>query len=760
MARIKDLGGRPAIFIGDTPYPPMMATIRTRRDRDIDFDKEYFENLGKSGIKIYFLICDTVDLYPEAFELFDREARLLLEAVPDAYIIPRIGMHPTNEWIEDNPDECIKYSDGESPSCHLFSESYETELPRHYSLASEKWREDRGEALRRTIEMIRALPYSDRIIGYFLAAGGTSEWYYMLPVTDTKMKRTMGHSPAFKREFSRYLREKYGTDENLRAHWHDETASIDDPKIPEFDKHYFVSTVDDDSNVPKVRMYANSNKTPAPKNGYNFGSFPDLEVACDVYDFYRAWNLATAESVLHFARVIKSVDPEYLVGAFYGSQGCINHVQSSSTGGCLKVLDDPNVDFLAAPGVYEFRFAGGCTGQREVQDSFALRNKIYIVEDDVRTLGEGEYHKSLYQIYDMEDSVNVLKREFGRTLCEDVQSWWFDQLIGGRRYKYPEIYELFTRQNEIAKEAYTLDRHKRSEIAIILDEESMQASSLHTTRDTVELFRNYEMPRIGAPVDQYYHNDMANPEMPDYKLYVFLNVFVLTPEEREAIHRKLAKNHATALWLYAPGMIDPTKTHGKISAEHIESLTGIKCAIEDNRHDSVFRWNGKEHKMSIRLDKRELFGWFDRKRILGLVGQRFDGRYQYDTYMYPTVYSIDEDADNLAYFLTTGLPAVTVKECEDFTSVLHGAKFLKNKTLREIARYAGCHIYNEEDDTLYANRNYLTIHSSKSEKKHLTFPEPVTLVEVYEGKTYAEEAVEVEFDMYLGETKMFRIKRA
>ena len=103
---------------------------------------------------------------------------------------------------------------------------------------------------------------------------------------------------------------------------------------------------------------------------------------------------------------------------------------------------------------------------------------------------------------------------------------------------------------------------------------------------------------------------------------------------------------------------------------------------------------------------------------------------------------------------------MTVKECEDFTSVLHGAKFLKNKTLREIARYAGCHIYNEEDDTLYANRNYLTIHSSKSEKKHLTFPEPVTLVEVYEGKTYAEEAVEVEFDMYLGETKMFRIKRA
>ncbi len=759
MAEIRNHNGRPAIFINGEVYPPMMATVRTRNGRDIEFDRDYFVNLGKSGIKIYFLICDTVDLYPEAFDLFDKEARALLDAIPDAYIIPRIGMHPTNEWIENNPDECIRYSDGDSPSCHLFSESYETDIPRHYSLASREWREERSAALIKTLNMIKDLPYSDRIIGYFLAAGGTSEWYYMLPTIDQKNKRTMGYSPAFKREFSKYLTEKYGTDENLRAHWKNPKASLNDPPIPEYAKHYFVSEIDDDCNVPKVRMYANSNKLPAPKNGYNFGSFADLESASDVYDFYRAWNLATAESVTHFAGVIKSVDPGYLVGAFYGSQGCINHVQASSTGGCLKVLDNPNVDFLAAPGVYEFRRPGGCTGQREVQDSFALRNKIYIVEDDVRTLAEGEYHKALYQIYDMTDSLNVLKREFGRTLCEEVQSWWFDQIIGGRRYKYPEIYELFAKQNAIAKEAYSLDRQKNSEIALILDEESMQACSLHTTRDTVELFRNYEMARVGAPIDQYYHNDMSNPDMPDYKLYVFLNTFLITPEEREVIHKKLRRNNATALWLYAPGLIDPSKTEGKVSAENVRLLTGIACNIDNERHDSIFRWNGEPHNLSTLLDKRELFGDFDRKRILGLVGQRFDGRYQYDTYMYPTVYSVDKDAKNLAYFLTTGLPAVTVKECDGFTSILHGGKFLKNKTLREAARFADVHIYNEEDDTLYANKNYLTIHSSKTEKKHLKFPETVTLYEVYEDKVYAEGVTEVEFDMYLGETKMFRIKR-
>ena len=147
MAEIKNLNGRPAIFIGDKPYPPMMATIRTMRNgNEIVFDKNYFENLGKSGVKIYFLICDTLWLKPNAVELFETEARALLEAVPDAYIIPRIGMHPTIEWIKEHPDECVRYSDGTSPGVHLFSESYETDLPAHYSLASQKWREDAGRA--------------------------------------------------------------------------------------------------------------------------------------------------------------------------------------------------------------------------------------------------------------------------------------------------------------------------------------------------------------------------------------------------------------------------------------------------------------------------------------------------------------------------------------------------------------------------------------------------------------------------------------
>ena len=34
-----------------------------------------------------------------------------------------------------------------------------------------------GKALKEFCDEVDSLPFADRVIGYFLAAGGTSEWY-------------------------------------------------------------------------------------------------------------------------------------------------------------------------------------------------------------------------------------------------------------------------------------------------------------------------------------------------------------------------------------------------------------------------------------------------------------------------------------------------------------------------------------------------------------------------------------------------------
>ncbi len=760
-AEIRKHNGISTIFIDGVPHTSPAAFIRTRtRDESnnvtVHFDKEYFESLGESGVKLYFIECNTLWLQPDALKIFDEEARLLLDAIPDAYIIARFGMHPTNEWILRNPDECVKYSDGESPSAHLFTESYEAEMPHWYSLCSHKWREDAGKALVETWKEVMKLPYYDRIICCFPTGGSTSEWGYKVPLVDSKNKRCLGYSKAFKREFSDYLLRKYGTDDALQKAWNDPTATIADPSVPTYEEHYFSGAVDGHAANPPQKMRANAEVPPAINYGTHFGSFIDFENHMRVYDFYRCWHEGTARSQVYFAKLIKEISPDRLVGTCYGAQGCSDVVRSGRSAGTRLIMESGAIDFVENPSVYENRWPGGSTAQRVVQDSYTLHNMVYMCQDDTRTLAENRFFKEKYHVFDMEDSINIMKREFGKCVCDDMKQWWFDQLVGGKRYNYPEILALLKKQHEIQKEAYSLDRTKQREIAYIFSEESITSVSHQTTRDLIELFRSYEMNYVGASGDQYYHNDMADPLMPSYKMYVFFNVFVLTEKEREVIKAKLKKDNAVAVWVYGSGFIDP-EADVKMSVEHIRDLTGIDVAVENDKFDAVLRFNGEKHPISKELDSRAFFGTFNRRRPVGL-GNPTAAHY-HETYLYPQFYSVDEEAKTIANFLTTDRPAVSVKECDGYTSVFYGSKSLDRTTVRSLAKFAGVHIYSNSEDVIYTSQNYITFHAASGGKKTLRFPEPCDVVEVYEERHYGQNVTEIEFDCHFGETKMFRIRK-
>ena len=758
-AEIKKHNGISTMFLDGVPHTSPAVFVRTRtRDENnnltIHFDKEYFQELSKAGIKIFFLECNTTWLQPDALEGFDKEARLLLDAIPDAYIIARFGTHPNNEWLENNPDECVKYSDGESPSAVLFTESYEAVMPHWYSLCSQKWREDAGKALVDTWKEVMKLPYYDRIICCFPTGGSTSEWGYKVPLIDAKNKRCLGYSKAFKREFSDYLLRKYGTDEALQKAWKDKNATISNPSIPTYEEHYFAGAVDTAAANPTTKILANAKVPPAFNNGTHFGSFIDFENHMKVYDFYRCWHEGTARSQIYFAKLIKEISPDRLVGTCYGAQGCSNVVTSGRSAGTRLIMESGVIDFIENPSVYENRWPGGSTAQRVVQDSFSLHNMVYMCQDDTRTLAENRFFKEKYHVFDMEDTLNIMKREFGKCVCDDMKQWWFDQLVGGMRYKYPEIYTLFQKQHKIQTEAYSLDRKKQREIAYIFSEESINSVSHLSNRDLVELFRSYEMNYVGASGDQYYHNDMANPEMPSYKMYVFLNVFVLTEKEREVIKAKLKKDNAVAVFVYGSGFIDP-EADQRMSVDHIKDLTGIDIAVENDKFDAVFRYNGEEHEISKQLGKREFYGTFNQRRPLGL-GNPTAAHY-YETYLYPLFYSVDKTAVNVAKFLTSDRTAVSVKKCDGYTSVFFGSKSLDRKTVKSVAKFAGVHIYCDSEDVVYTSKNYITFHASSSGKKIINLPNTCDVFEVYEEKYYGKSTKSFEFYADFGETKMFRL---
>lgn len=764
-ARIENRNGEPAIVIDGVACPPMGMVTHIRKP-------EYLRHLGESGFRVFFIPAETrwfnpgktitdengvEHVEPNGIDQFKQDAEMLLRQVPDAYIFLRLYLNPPVSWVESHSEELMRYNDGSTQPAILASNDKLYSLPGMYSLCSEAWRRDCDKAMAEFFDEIDALPYAGRIVGFFLGAAGTNEWYPINPLTDTKKKTYADFSPSFRREFSGYLRKKYGTEEALRRAWRRGDASFDNPVIPDIESRCFTHI--DDVILDALFHYESSTRIIGktiemnPKKESNLGIFLNADDFQYVADFYHAWHQGTADTIIHFAGTVKRRYKDKLVGAFYGAYGCTDFFDFSTAEATLSIMDSGKVDFLAAPGVYNNREPGGYVAQREMNDSFRLRGQIYVAEEDSRTHRETDFYRDAMGVYTVKDSFTTLKRDFARNLCEETYAWWLDQHEGGGRYMDENLYGLFRRQNEIARFAYSIDRTKANDIALIYDQESVHYVSQNTSATMLDYYRTSDLGRIGAPVDYYFHNDMANPKMRDYKMYVMVNTFCLTAAEREDIRRKAAKNGALVVWLYAPGFIDPG-TEKRMSAGNIEKTTGIAVGLLEQTRSPRFRVIPEEHPALTYADRDRLYGYIDRD----VHSNVWLGTVLTPPFLNPAFYIDDPEAEVLGRYCLDGRAAFAMKKTGGFTSVYCAPQILRSELLASLAEYSGCHLYTHTDDCVYANQNFVTIHAHFTGKRTIYFPEECSPWEVYERRSYGRNVKKIEVEMHRGETLMFSLR--
>ena len=761
-AKIDTRNGTPALEINGETFSLMAMTTRIK-------DEEYLRDLRKAGVRIFFVFANTDWLRPGksleesqdwrewgGFASFQSEAERLLRVVPDAYIIVRIGMHPPVSWMESHPDDLLRYSDGKTMPCVINSEVHYDRVPGCYSLCSEAWRKDGGEALMHFYDQVEHSPIADRVIGYFLGAGGTSEWYYVNQITEAGMNKYADVSPAFRREYGRILRERYGTEEKLRAAWKKDDATFENPGIPDLHEREYVD-------IDKLIIHSLVTFECADRIDYGIhynnqeptrkGVFLNVNGYRHVYDFFNAWHEGTANTMIHFARLLKQRNPDTLVGSFYGSLGCTDYYGSSTTTGTRKILDSGVVDFLAAPGVYNNRWPGGYVAQREVQDSFTLRKMLFLSEEDSRTHLDCDFYRDANNFFTIQDTLNTLKRDFARNLCENTFAWWFDQHQNGGRYKHEDIYKMMAVQQRVALEAAKRGKPKANEIAIIYDEESIHLVSKGVNRTMLDFYRTSDLGRIGVPVDYYFHDDLTNENMPDYKLYLMLNTFCLTDAEREAIRKKAAKNHATVVWLYAPGFVNFDR-ETPMDTANISELTGMQVHCINETHSVKFRITDPKHPALRYAVPDRFYGWIDREVCSTIwVGSVLDV-----PFLNPC-FTIEEGegVTVLGRYCIDGKPALAMKDTGDFLSIYCTTQILRAELLTSLAEYAGCHIYGYEDDCIYANENFVNIHAENTGRHVLHFRHKCSPYEIYEGKYYGKDIDTLALELYRGQTLTFSV---
>lgn len=749
-ACIGNHNGEPAIMIDGVACPPMGITAQIQKP-------DYLKSLGEAGFRLFFLPAVTGWFEPGGIDRFKADAAMLLKAVPDAFIMIRLYLNPPVSWVETHREELMRYNDGSTKPAILSCGDRLYPLPGMYSLCSEAWKKDCDGALEEFFNEVDGLPFADRIVGYFLGAAGTNEWYPINPLTDYDKKLYADFSPSFRKSYTKFLERKYGTKDNLRRAWRKEDAGFDSPIIPDLDSRLFTHV--DDLILDAMRHYESAPRMMGkkiemnPEHKANLGVFLNADDYQYVADFYHAWHQGTADTIVHFAETVKKHDRGKLVGAFYGSYGCTDFFDFSTAEATLSIMDSGAVDFLAAPGVYNNREPGGYVAQREMNDSFRLRNQIFVAEEDSRTHRDNNFYRDAMGLYTMRDTANALKRDFARNLCEETYAWWFDQQEGGGRYMEEDIYALFRRQNEIAKFAYSLDRTKANDIAVIYDQESVHYVSQNTSTVMLDYYRTSDLGRIGAPVDYYFHNDMANPKMRDYKMYLMVNVFCLTEEECEMIHRKAAKNGATVVWLYAPGFINPN-AQKRMSCENIKKTTGISAVCVNETSSPRFRVIGESHPALRYADRDRCYGFIDRD----VHSNVWLGTVLTPPFLNPAFYIDDGDATVLGRYCIDGRPALAMKETNGFTSIYCAPQILRSELLASFAEYSGCHLFTHTDDCVYANRNFVAVHAHFTGKRTIYFPEDCSPYEVYERRWYGHNVRSLEVFMHRGETLMFSLR--
>jgi len=98
----------------------------------------------------------------------------------------------------------------------------------------------------------------------------------------------------------------------------------------------------------------------------------------------------------------------------------------------------------------------------------------------------------------------------------------------------------------------------------------------------------------------------------------------------------------------------------------------------------------------------------------------------------------DDDVEPLGHFCVRGPVAFARKRHPRWTSIYCGVPVMPAGIVRNIIEDTGVHIYNEDDDILYANRSYVAVFTRSAGHKTVRLPEPRTAREVFSGQMLTE----------------------
>ena len=553
--------GKPTLFVDGRPMVPILYSLTHATGGRWSWEEvpaRNIRNFHAAGIRLFQVDLYFEDIWPEGAAELDltlaaRQVQGVVDQAPGSGVIVRVHVNSPFWWNERHREECTGYAAGPIDDTivsgpPLNNESGDTGRALRPSMASEKWA---GMAQERLVEFCRrfgAMPESAGVIGLHICAGIFGEWHYWGMFDDPD------NGPAMTRHFRRWLADKYGNDHALREAWGRQDAGLATAQVP----------------------------GKALRDAAREGIFRAPAEEREVIDYFMCQHQILARRITDLCRTAKENWPrDAIVGVFYGYH--FNLFNQEDTGGHLeirRILECPHIDYLSSPQCQwaETQNAGGAGHSRGIVDSARLHGKLWLDELDHGARQPGyETKKTQSSVVFKVDRPyqSVLRRSTVHPFCRGMGAWYYDFGINKSRGWWDHPAHLKSIRDEMA---FFQQRHQApfenpADVLVV-----HSASPYYYTRPRLsDLSRNLvtrlteRLYHTGAIADHLYDFDLPLADLDRYRAVVFINSFVVEPEQRAWIREHVCRNNRLVVWHCLPGYCDGNRTGADLAAE----LTGL-----------------------------------------------------------------------------------------------------------------------------------------------------------------------------------------
>lgn len=724
-SEIKMYNGKPTVFVNGVAQAPLWYS---RPERDTQFDQSEMEGLASVGIDTSIAFILPRETLGELWmsdgtiktETIDQQILGTLAANPNSQLVMAIDTTPPQWWLDAHPEECVKLNDGT-----VSKESFSSEL----------WKKETGEKVTEIINYLMQQPYANNIIGFKITGGTTYEWQWWGINGSTKAG---DYSSVGLTAFRAWLKERYKTDAALKSAWGDSSVTLATAAVPSI----------------------------AVRSETEFGSILSAGKNRQAIDYELFMGEKKTEAMLYFASLVKkATNNRIFVGTYAGYLlNVINYDMAASTSqtSFQKILESDSIDFITCPWNYSEREIGYSGDYMSAVDSVTAHGKLYIAEDDNRN-----HTTSMFEAPDArasvgwtrtaEQSIEQLKRNFAYALSKGCGLYLYS--LAGTYFTDKQLWETASAMMQEMTLSLGLERKSVSDIAVFYDEQSpayMPYSGSDLTNELLYkgllLTQRKELYNLGAPYDTYLLDDLEKGLVPEHKINIMLSTTQVTEAERRAISEKLQKNGNVIIWVFTSGMSDGNTT----SVDNLSALTGMNMKLIESPNT--------ERKLMGTVEVENYNSWVTE----GLADVSF-GAIEYRT-LAPVIAVDDETAVTLGYHTEqngygTNNVGFAMKEMTDgkgnsWTSIYSAVPCIPADILRNVLKHCGCHIYDDTaTDIIYADNNYISVHSLFGGEKTVTLPCNYTVYDVFNRKVIAKSVNSFTYSSDKGETRLFRISK-